>query len=75
MVSGRGQVGPKSVGSRGAENAKNPDKNSLKRTDTEKAAENAHPEPQKINGRSYRNGGEAAPPLVASTSTASAEWG
>jgi len=55
---------------RGAENTKNPDKNSLKRTNTEKAAENAHPEPKKTNGRSYRTGNaaeQAAPPLAASS--------
>ncbi|MGB3622332.1 MAG: CHC2 zinc finger domain-containing protein [Ketobacter sp.] len=51
--SSRGQVGPKSVGCREAEKTKNPDKNSLKRTDTAKAAENAQPEPKKNNGRSY----------------------
>jgi DNA primase len=87
--SSRGQVGPKSGGSRGAENTKNPDKNSLKRTNTEKAAENARPEPQKINGRSYRNGNgaeQAAPSFTlkgtsthegtraAQPSTASVSW-
>ena len=71
----QGQVRPKSGGSQTGEMAKNPDKNSLKRTDTAKAAENAHPEPKKINGRSYRNGGDVAPTLVAQSTVTPTEWG
>jgi len=70
----QGQVRPKSGGSQTGQFSKNLDKNSLKRTDTEKAAENAHPEPQKINGRSYRTVTEAASHLVAQASAATADW-
>lgn len=76
-ASSRGQVGPQSGSSRSAENTKNLDKNSLKRTGTAKAAENAPPESRKINGRSYRTGNgmeQAAPPLVAKASSATADW-
>lgn len=74
-VSLGGHCGAVGVGVGSVENSKNPDKNSLKRTDTAKAAENAHPEPQKINGRSYRSGSETAPPLVAKTAATHTEWG
>ena len=60
---------------RGAEKAKNPDKTSLKRTGTAKAAENAHLEGKKINGRSYRNGGDIVPPIAAQTTATQTEWG
>ncbi|MVF14899.1 toprim domain-containing protein [Ketobacter sp. MCCC 1A13808] len=78
--SSRGQVGPKSGAYRDAEISKNPDKNSLKCTDTVETAKNAHPEGKKINGRSYRNGTEAAPSFTqkgtraAQGSTATADW-
>ena len=73
----QGQVRPKSGGSQTGEFSKNLDKNSLKRTDTEKAAENASPESRKINGRSYRTGNgmeQVAPSLVAQASAATADW-
>jgi len=73
----QGQVRPKSGGSQPEESSKNPDKNSLKRSGIEKAAENAPPESRKINGRSYRTGNgieQAAPPLVTKASAATADW-
>jgi len=77
-VSLGGHCGAVGVGVGSAENSKNPDKTSLKRTNTAKAAENAHPEPKKTNGRSYRNGNgtgtEAAPPLAAQASVAGVSW-
>ena len=73
-VSLGGHCGAVGVGVGSAEKAKNPDKNSLKPTNTAKAAENARQEGKKINGRSYRNGGDIVQPLAAQPSTASVSW-
>jgi hypothetical protein len=66
----RGQVGSKSGGGRTDENAENTFKNRLDALITDKAAKNAHPGSEKLNGASYRNDTAAASPLAAQTSVA-----
>lgn len=69
MKRSRGQVGPRSGGSRTDENAEKHFKNSLNALINEKALKNEHLEPEKLNGKSYRNVSEAASALVAKTET------
>ena len=65
----RGQVGAKSGSGRADKNAEKHFKNSLNALITEKTIKNQHPEPEKLNGKSYRNVSEAASALVAKTET------